>query len=140
MCEHDFYQPPHHYNLHIQPLNSGIDYHNYHIRYLGTGGAQHIWVVVDAPSGITRSYRVYSFSKKLFIREAIDSASSLLVTDITNDVGDPGIWLALVEHIPIALRDLYHHTSFSQNKTARRKSGRFWLYNKKKTRVEEQLS
>ncbi len=110
MCEHDFYQPPHHYNLHIQPLNSGIDYHNYHIRYLGTGEAQHIWVVVDAPSGITRSYRVYSFSKKLFIREAID------------------------------MRDLYHHTSFSQNETARRKSGRFWLYNKKKTRVEEQPS
>ncbi len=120
--EQDFYQPPQHYNLHIQPLHGGSDYHNYHIRYLGTGETRHIWLAVDAPSGITSSCRIYSFSKKLFIGEVIDIASSLLVTDITNDVGDPGIWLALVEHMPFALRDLYRHTTFSQNKIARRKS------------------
>lgn len=119
--EHDSYQPPHHYNLHIQPLNGGHDYHNYHIRYLGTRGTQHLWSVVDAPSGITRSSRFYTFSKRLFIREVIDIASSMVVTDITNDIGDPGIWMPLIEHLSLALRDLYQYDKSPQNKPARRK-------------------
>ncbi|HLZ61952.1 MAG TPA: hypothetical protein VKR06_33830 [Ktedonosporobacter sp.] len=120
--EQDSYQPPHHYNLHVQPLSGGHDYHNYHIRYLGTQGTQHLWSVVDAPSGITRSCRIYTFSKRLFIREVIDIASSMVVADITNDIGDPSIWMPLSEHLSLALRDLYQHGKFAQNKPARRKS------------------
>jgi len=70
---------------------------------------QHVWSVVDAPSGQEKSHRVYSFSKQHFIREVIDTASSLLVTDMTNDVGDPSLWATLSEYLALVLFDLYRH-------------------------------
>ena len=107
--EYDSRHPACHYNLHIQPACGGLDYHNYHIRYLGTRGGEHCWSVVDAPYGREQSHRVYAVSKKHFIREVIDAASSLLVTDITNDVGDPSLWPVLVEYLALVLFDLYQH-------------------------------
>jgi hypothetical protein len=89
MREYDARQPACHYNLHIQPACGGLDYHNYHIRYLGMREDKHVWSVVDAPSGKEKSHRVYAFSKEHFIREVIDEVLSLLVTAMTNDVGDP---------------------------------------------------
>ena len=109
MREYDARQPACHYNLHIQPACGGLDYHNYHIRYLGMREDKHVWSVVDAPSGHEKSHRVYTFSKGHFIREVIDAASSLLVTDVTNDVGDPSLWIRLFESLALVLFDLYRH-------------------------------
>lgn len=109
MREYDARQPACHYNLHIQPASGGLDYHNYHIRYLGMREDKHVWSVVDAPSGKEKSHRVYVFSKEYFIREVIDAASSLLVTDMTNDVGDPSLWTRLSESLTPVLFDLYRH-------------------------------
>ncbi|GLV60542.1 hypothetical protein KDH_73610 [Dictyobacter sp. S3.2.2.5] len=105
--EYDSRQPACHYNLHIQPACGGLDYHNYHIRYLGIRENKHTWSVVDAPYGQEKSHRVYALSQEHFIREVIDSASSLLVTDMTNDVGDPTLWTRLAEHLALVLFDLY---------------------------------
>lgn len=109
MREYDSRQPACHYNLHIQPACGGLDYHNYHIRYLGDRGGEHRWSVVDAPYGREQSHRVYAILKKHFIREVIDTASSLLVTDITNDIGDPSLWPILVECLAFVLFDLYQY-------------------------------
>ncbi len=109
MREYDARQPACHYNLHIQPACGGLDYHNYHIRYVGMQEDNHVWSVVDAPSGKEKSHRVYAFSKEHFIREVIDAVSSLLVTDLTNDVGDPSLWTRLCEHLAFVLFDLYRH-------------------------------
>lgn len=109
MREYDSRQPACHYNLHIQPLCGGLDYHNYHIRYVGERCSHHLWSMVDAPSGREKSHRVYAFSNKHFIREAIDVVSGLLVTDITNDVGDPSLWFELSEYLALVLFDLYRH-------------------------------
>lgn len=109
MREYDARQPACHYNLHIQPACGGLDYHNYHIRYLGMREDKHVWSVVDAPSGKEKSHRVYAFSKEHFIGEVIDVASSLLVTDMTNDVGDPSLWAKLSEDLALVLFDLYRH-------------------------------
>ena len=70
---------------------------------------KYVWSVVDAPSGIEKSHRVYAFSKKHFIREVIDVVSTLLVTDMTNDVGDPSLWAKLSESLALVLFDLYRH-------------------------------
>jgi ribosomal protein L1 len=102
-------QPSCHYNLHIQPASGGLDYHNYHIRYVGIREDKHVWSVVDAPAGKEKSHRIYAFSKEHFIREAIDAACSLLVTDMTNDVGDPSLWGKLAEDMALVLFDLYRH-------------------------------
>ncbi len=107
--EYDARQPTCHYNLHIQPACGGQDYHNYHIRYRRARCGEHVWSVVDAPYGREKSHRLYTFSQEHFIREAIDVASSLLVTDITNDVGDPSLWSELSEHLALVLFDLYRH-------------------------------
>ena len=107
MREYDARQPACHYNLHIQPACGGLDYHNYHIRYLGMRKDKHVWSVVDAPAGKEKSHRVYAFSKERFIREAIDEVSSLLATDMTNDVGDPSLWARLFQELALALFDLY---------------------------------
>ena len=107
--EYDARQPACHYNLHIQPACGGLDYHNYHIRYLGIRKDKHVWSVVDAPAGKEQSHRVYAFSKEYFIREVIDAASSQLVTDMTNDIGDPSLWTRLYEHLALVLFDLYRH-------------------------------
>ncbi len=107
--EYDKRHPTCHYNLHIQPVCGGLDYHNYHIRYMGMRENKHIWSVVDAPSGIEKSNRVYSLSNEPFIPEIIDTASSLVVTDVTNDVGDPTLWVRLYEYLAFALFDLYRH-------------------------------
>lgn len=109
MREYDKRQPACHYNLHIQPICGGMDYHNYHIRYLGLKAGQHVWSVVDAPYGKEQSHRVYAFSKGRFIQEVIDVASSLLVADMTNDVGDPSLWTRLAEDLAQVLFDLYQH-------------------------------
>ncbi|HLV99030.1 MAG TPA: hypothetical protein VKT82_10160 [Ktedonobacterales bacterium] len=109
MREYDKRQPASHYNLHIQPASGGQDYHNYHIRYLGIREGNHVWSVVDAPYGKEQSHRVYAFSKEHFIREVIEAASSLLVTDMTNDVGDPSLWARLSEALTLVLFDLYRH-------------------------------
>lgn len=109
MREYDTRQPACHYNLHIQPACGGLDYHNYHIRYLGTREGKHVWSVVDAPYGKEKSHRIYAVSKEHFIREVIDAASSLLVTDMTNDVGDPSLWTRLSEYLALVLFDLYQH-------------------------------
>ena len=109
MREYDKRQPACHYNLHIQPACGGLDYHNYHIRYLGLRADQHVWSVVDAPYGKEQSHRVYAFSKGRFIQEVIEAASSLLVTDLTNDVGDPSLWTRLAEDLAQVLFDLYRH-------------------------------
>ena len=109
MREYDARQPACHYNLHIQPACGGLDYHNYHIRYLGIREDKHVWSVVDAPSGKEKSHRVYAFSKGHFIREVIDVALSLLITDMTNDVGDPSLWTKLSEYLALVLFDLYRH-------------------------------
>ena len=109
MREYDARHPACHYNLHIQPACGGLDYHNYHIRYLGVREDNHVWSVVDAPYGKEKSYRVYAFSKEHFIREVIDTVSSLLVTDMTNDVGDPSLWAKLSEYLKLVLFDLYRH-------------------------------
>jgi hypothetical protein len=63
--------------------------------------------VVDAPYGKEKSHRVYAFSKEHFIREVVDAASYLLVTDMTNDVGDPSLWTRLAEDLAFVLFDLY---------------------------------
>lgn len=107
--EYDKRQPACHYNLHIQPASGGLDYHNYHIRYLGMKEGKYVWSVVDAPAGKEQSHRVYAFSKEHFIREVIDAVSSLLVTDMTNDVGDPSLWARLAEDLALVLFDLYRH-------------------------------
>ena len=107
--EYDARHPACHYNLHIQPACGGLDYHNYHIRYLGVRDDKHVWSVVDAPYGKEKSHRVYAFSKEHFIREVIDTASSLLVTDMTNDVGDPSLWARLSEYLKLVMFDLYRH-------------------------------
>jgi hypothetical protein len=117
LCECDQRHPPHHYNLHIQPACGGQDYHNYHIRYLGVQDAKYVWSVVDAPSGRERSQRVYTFSQRNLFGDVIDAASSSLVTDILNDVGDSTMWLPLVEYLPLVLFDLYRHDG---EKTSRR--------------------
>lgn len=52
---------------------------------------------------------MYAFSNKHFIREAIDVVNGLLVTDITNDVGDPSLWFELSEYLALVLFDLYRH-------------------------------
>ena len=109
MREYDKRQPACHYNLHIQPACGGLDYHNYHIRDLGMRVDQYVWSVVDAPYGRERSHRVYAFSKGRFIQEVIEAASSLLVTDLTNDVGDPSLWTRLAEDLAQVLFDLYRH-------------------------------
>jgi hypothetical protein len=109
MREYDARQPACHYNLHIQPACGGLDYHNYHIRYLGIKDDKHVWSMVDAPYGNEKSHRLYMFSMQHFIREVIDTATSLLVTDMTNDVGDPAIWTKLSEHLAYVLFDLYRH-------------------------------
>ena len=105
--ECDKRHPASHYNLHIQPSCGGLDYHNYHIRYIGMKEHKHIWSVVDAPYGIEKSHRVYSLSKEQFIPELIDTASSLVVTDVTNDVGDPTLWIKLYDYLAFVLLDLY---------------------------------
>jgi hypothetical protein len=107
MREYDSRQPACHYNLHIQPACGGPDYHNYHIRYLGMRKDKHAWSVVDAPYGEEKSHRVYALPKGHFIHEVIDAASSLLVTDMTNDVGDPSLWVRLAEDLGFVLFDLY---------------------------------
>ncbi|HEX6776643.1 MAG TPA: hypothetical protein VF099_00505 [Ktedonobacterales bacterium] len=117
MREYDKRHPACHYNLHIQPACGGLDYHNYHIRYVGTSEHQHIWSVVDAPAGKEKSRRVYAFSKARFIQEAIEAASSLLVTDITNDVGDPALWTRLSEDLALVLFDLYRQTTYPEQQT-----------------------
>jgi hypothetical protein len=73
--------------------------------------------VVDALSGRERSHRVYTFSQRHLFRDVIDAASSSLVTDILNDVGDSTMWLPLVEYLPLVLFDLYRH---DVEKTSRR--------------------
>jgi len=78
---------------------------------------KHIWSVIDAPSGQEKSHRIYAFSRQPFIREVIDAASSLLVTDMTNDVGDPSLWTRLFESLAFVLFDLYRHDQ-EQKKTA----------------------
>jgi|SRR5579859_1431419 len=108
-CERDKRHPPHHYNLHIQPACGGQDYHNYHIRYLGIQDTKYVWSVVDAPYGKERSHRVYIFSRRPLFGDVIDAASTSLITDILNDVGDSTMWLTLVEYLPLVLFDLYHH-------------------------------
>lgn len=118
--EYDKRQPASHYNLHIQPASGGLDYHNYHIRYMGIRNGQHVWSVVDAPAGKEKSHRVYAFSKEHFIREVIDAASSLLVTDMTNDIGDPALWTRLTETLALVLFDLYRQ---EQEETPRRLAG-----------------
>jgi hypothetical protein len=119
MCERDQRQPPHHYNLHIQPACGGQDYHNYHIRYLGVQDTKYVWSVVDAPYGRERSSRAYTSSQRHLFWDAIDAASSALVADILNDVGDSTMWLSLIEYLPLVLSDLYHH---DVEKTSRRSS------------------
>lgn len=109
MREYDARQPACHYNLHIQPACGGQDYHNYHIRYQRARRGEHVWSVVDAPYGREKSRRFYTFSPEHFIREVIDIASSLLVTDIANDIGDPLLWSELSEHLAFVLFDLYRH-------------------------------
>jgi hypothetical protein len=111
MREYDARQPACHYNLHIQPASGGLDYHNYHIRYLGMREDKHVWSVVDAPFGQEKSHRVYAFSKEPFIQEVVQTASSLLVTDMTNDVGDPSLWARLFESLALVLFDLYRHAT-----------------------------
>jgi hypothetical protein len=119
MREYDARQPACHYNLHIQPVFGSLDYHNYHIRYLGMREDKHVWSVVDAPYGEEKSHRIYSFSKQHFIREVIDAVSSLLVTDMTNDVGDSSLWIRLSEELAFVLFDLYRH---NLEKTSERRS------------------
>jgi hypothetical protein len=109
MREYDARQPDCHYNLHIQPACGGLDYHNYHIRYMGMREDKHVWSVVDAPYGNEKSTRIYALSKEHFIREVIDAASSLLVTDMTNDVGDHSLWIRLSEELALVLFDLYRY-------------------------------
>jgi hypothetical protein len=65
--------------------------------------------VVDAPYGKEKSHRVYAFSKQHFIREVIDTASSLLITDMTDDIGDPSLWARLSDKLVLVLFDLYRH-------------------------------
>ena len=65
--------------------------------------------MVDAPYGKEKSYRVYVFSKEHFIREVIDVVCILLVTDMTNDIGDPSLWAKLPESLALVLFDLYRH-------------------------------
>ena len=115
MREVDTRQPACHYNLHIQPACGGLDYHNYHIRYLGIREGKHVWSVVDAPYGKEKSHRVYAFSQARFICEVIDAVSSLLVADMTNDIGDPSLWERLSEHIALVLFDLYQHDRESKS-------------------------
>jgi hypothetical protein len=107
--EYDARRPACHYNLHILPACGGLDYHNYHIRYLGIQEDKHVWSVVDAPYGHEKSHRVYAFSRQHFIVEVIDAASILLVTDMTNDIGDSSLWARLSEHLAGVLFDLYRH-------------------------------
>jgi hypothetical protein len=109
MREYDGRQPACHYNLHIQPACGGLDYHNYHIRYLGTRENKHVWSVVDAPYGKEKSHRVYAISREHFIAEAIDVVAGLLVTDMTNDISDSSLWTRLSEHLALVLFDLYRH-------------------------------
>jgi len=117
--EHDARHPACHYNLHIQPACGGLDYHNYHIRYMGMRENKHVWSVVDAPYGVEKSHRVYSLSREHFISEMIDTTSSMLVTDMTNDVGDPSLWIRLYEYLAFVLFDLYRH---DVEKTSERRS------------------
>jgi len=114
--EYDKRHPKCHYNLHVQPACGGLDYHNYHIRYIGMRENKHIWSVVDAPYGIEKSNRVYSLSNEPFIPEMIDTASSLVVTDVTNDIGDPTLWIRLYEYLALVLFDLYRHDRTSERK------------------------
>lgn len=109
MREYDRRQPACHYNIHVQPACGGLDYHNYHIRYLGIREDNHVWSVVDAPYGKEQSHRIYALSKKHFICEVIDVVSCLLVTDMTNDVGDSSLWIKLFEALTLVLFDLYQH-------------------------------
>ena len=119
LCERDKRDPPHHYNLHIQPACGGQDYHNYHIRYLGVQDAEYVWSVVDAPYGQERSSRSYTCSQRSLFWDALDAASSALVADILADVGDNTMWLLLVEYLPLVLLDLYHR---DMKRTFRRSS------------------
>jgi len=117
--EYDTRHPACHYNLHIQPACGGLDYHNYHIRYMGMRENKHVWSVVDAPYGVEKSHRVYSLSREHFISEMIDTTSSMLVTDTTNDVGDPSLWIRLYEYLAFVLFDLYR---YDVEKTSERRS------------------
>jgi hypothetical protein len=105
--ERDSYQPPTHYNLHVQALCGGPDYHNYHIRYLGIRDSRHNWSVVDVRYGREQSRRVYSCSHAHAISDVIDAVSHLLASDILSDIGDATLWLSLIEHLPLVLFDLY---------------------------------
>ena len=107
--EYDARQPACHYNLHIQPACGGQDYHNYHIRYQRAKADEHVWSVVDAPYGKEKSHRLYTCSKGHFLGEAIDVPLSLLVTDITQDIGDPSLWFELAEPLAFVLFDFYRH-------------------------------
>ena len=109
MREYDARRPACHYNLHIQPACGGPDYHNYHIRYVGVSKNEHVWSMIDAPYGKEKSHRVYAFSKQHFIQGVIDAASSMLVTDVTNDIGDPSLWLRLADQLIPVLFDLYRN-------------------------------
>lgn len=105
--EYDTRQPACHYNVHVHPVCGGLDYHNYHIRYLGIRAGQHVWSVVDAPAGRERSQRVYTISQQCSLSEAIEAVNSLLASDITTDVGDPSLWLKLADHLTRILFDVY---------------------------------
>jgi hypothetical protein len=75
--------------------------------------------VVDAPYGQEQSHRVYAFSRQRLIGEVIDAASTLLVTDVTNNIGDPSLWAELAEYLALVLLDLYRH---DQEKSAEERS------------------
>jgi hypothetical protein len=60
---------------------------------------------------------MYTFPQRHLFRDVIDAASSSLVTDILNDVGDSTMWLPLAECLPPVLFDLYRH---DVEKTSRR--------------------
>ena len=79
----------------------------------------HVWSVVDAPYGKEQSFRMYAYSKERFIREVIDAASSQVVTDMTNDIGDPSLWTRLAEKLAFVLFDLYR---YELEKTTERRS------------------
>jgi hypothetical protein len=107
--EYDTRHPACHYNVHVHPACGGLDYHNYHIRYLGARAGQHVWSVVDAPAGREQSQRVYTVSQECSLSEAIEVVNSLLASDITSDIGDPSLWLKLADHLTPILFDVYQH-------------------------------
>ena len=68
-----------------------------------------VWSVVDAPAGREKSHRLYRFSKRGYIRDVVEMASSLLVADILDDVGDASLWFPLAESLALVLFDLYRY-------------------------------